>query len=242
MAFRNVPIDVNIRNTKNVEGDIIKVEMPSAYDEVLGYPELGMFGEFGDRVYPNLQSNNITVGGSKNATGTVESQSKNTVTKTGDAEKLPFLDSSFDLIYSWGVLHHSPNTETAIKEVHRVLRKGGIARIMIYHKYSLTGYMLWFRYALLRGRPFKSLESIYHNYLESPGTKAYSKYEAEKMFAQFAQLDIKVQLNFGDLLEGSVGQRHQGILLYIAKKLWPRKLLKSLFKNHGLMLLIEVRK
>ena len=28
MAFRNVPIDVNIRNTKNVEGDIIKVEMP----------------------------------------------------------------------------------------------------------------------------------------------------------------------------------------------------------------------
>ena len=69
MAFRNVPIDVNIRNTKNVEGDIIKVEMPSAYDEVLGYPEFGMFGEFGDRVYPNLQSNNITVGGSKNATG-----------------------------------------------------------------------------------------------------------------------------------------------------------------------------
>ena len=61
MAFRNVPIDVNIRNTKNVEGDIIKVEMPSAYDEVLGYPEFGMFGEFGDRVYPNLQSKNITV-------------------------------------------------------------------------------------------------------------------------------------------------------------------------------------
>jgi hypothetical protein len=88
MAFRNVPIDVNIRNTKNVEGDIIKVEMPSAYDEVLGYPEFGMFGEFGDRVYPNLQSNNITVGGSKNATGTVESQTKNTVTKTGDAEKM----------------------------------------------------------------------------------------------------------------------------------------------------------
>ena len=106
--------------------------------------------------------------------------------KKGDAEKLPFLDSSFDLIYSWGVLHHSPNTETAIKEVYRVLRKGGIARIMIYHKYSLTGYMLWFRYALLRGRPFKSLESIYHDYLESPGTKAYSKYEAEKMFSQFS--------------------------------------------------------
>ena len=63
--LRNVPIDINIRNTKNVEGDIIKVEMPSAYDEVLGYPEFGMFGEFGDRLYPELKSGNITVGGSK---------------------------------------------------------------------------------------------------------------------------------------------------------------------------------
>ena len=86
--LRNVPIDINIRNTKNVEGDIIKVEMPSAYDEVLGYPEFGMFGEFGDRLYPELKSGNITVGGSKNATDTVENQLKENATQTGDAEKM----------------------------------------------------------------------------------------------------------------------------------------------------------
>ena len=159
-----------------------------------------------------------------------------------DAENLPFDDNSFDLIYSWGVLHHSPNTPKAIKEVFRVLRPGGITRIMIYHKYSLTGYMLWIRYGLLKGRPFKSLHDIYFNHLESPGTKAYSVEEAKKMFARFSKVDIKVQLSFGDLLEGAVGQRHRGILLSVAKRVWPRKLLKALFKNHGLMLLIEAHK
>lgn len=162
--------------------------------------------------------------------------------KEADAEQLPFDDESFDLVYSWGVLHHSPNTPQAIKEVYRVLRPGGLTRIMIYHKYSLTGYMLWIRYGLLSGRPFRSLYDIYFNQLESTGTKAYSIDEARVMLSQFAKVDTKVQLNFGDLLEGAVGQRHRGILLSVAKRLWPRKLLRVLFKNHGLMLLIEAQK
>ncbi len=62
--------------------------------------------------------------------------------REGDAEHLPFDDNSFDLVYSWGVLHHSPNTLAGINEVYRVLRPGGTARIMIYHKYSLIGYIV----------------------------------------------------------------------------------------------------
>jgi ubiquinone/menaquinone biosynthesis C-methylase UbiE len=159
-----------------------------------------------------------------------------------DAENLSLPDDSFDIVYSWGVLHHSPDTPKAIREVHRVLRPGGIARIMIYHRHSLTGYMLWLRYALLAGRPFRTLREIYAEHLESPGTKAYTVTEARKMFRDFSEVDMRVQLSFGDLLEGAVGQRHQGLLLTIAKKLWPRAVLRTLFRRHGLMLLIEVRK
>jgi len=39
-----------------------------------------------------------------------------------DAEHLPFAAASFDLVYSYGVLHHSPDTAAAIAEVLRVLR------------------------------------------------------------------------------------------------------------------------
>ena len=55
---------------------------------------------------------------------------------TADAEKLDFADESFDLVYSHGVLHHTPDTESAVREIHRVLRAGGRAVVMLYHRDS----------------------------------------------------------------------------------------------------------
>jgi SAM-dependent methyltransferase len=56
--------------------------------------------------------------------------------QTADAEDLDFADDSFDLVYSHGVLHHTPNTAGAIREIHRVLRPGGRAIVMLYHRNS----------------------------------------------------------------------------------------------------------
>jgi SAM-dependent methyltransferase len=56
--------------------------------------------------------------------------------QTADAENLDFPDESFDLVYSHGVLHHTPETAQAIREVHRVLRPGGRAIVMLYHRDS----------------------------------------------------------------------------------------------------------
>lgn len=162
--------------------------------------------------------------------------------QVGDAENLPFKDGMFDAVYSWGVLHHSPNTEKAIREVHRILKSGGFAKIMIYHKYSIIGFMLWIRYGLMRFRPFISLEEIYDKYLESPGTKAYSRKDAIKLFKGFEILSIDTPLNHGDLLTSDVGQRHRGPLLTIARKIWPRFLIKKLFPQNGLELIIHAKK
>ncbi|AMV31841.1 Demethylrebeccamycin-D-glucose O-methyltransferase [Pirellula sp. SH-Sr6A] len=161
---------------------------------------------------------------------------------TADAENLPFDDCSFDAVYSWGVLHHSPDTPKAIQEVYRVLKPGGFAKIMIYHKYSIVGYMLWSRYALLRGRPFLSLDSIYSDYLESPGTKAYSINEARSLFSRFDVKGIETNLTHADLLTSEAGQRHRGQLLKFAKAIWPRSFIKRFLKGHGLQLMIEVEK
>jgi len=159
--------------------------------------------------------------------------------RVADAEKLPFQDASFDLIYSWGVLHHSPDTPRAVREMLRVLRPGGVARVMIYHAHSMVGYMLWLRYALLAGRPMRSLADVYAHHLESPGTKAYSRAEARSMFSEFSQVDIRTMLSFGDLLEGAVGQRHRGALLTLIKRLYPRAAIRRLLPRHGLTMLIE---
>ncbi len=56
----------------------------------------------------------------------------------GDAENLPFANNSFDLVYSHGVLHHTPDTARAIREVHRVLSPGGRAVIMLYYRDSFN--------------------------------------------------------------------------------------------------------
>jgi SAM-dependent methyltransferase len=56
--------------------------------------------------------------------------------QTADAENLDFAAESFDLVYSHGVLHHTPETQKAIDEVHRVLRPGGRAMVMLYHRDS----------------------------------------------------------------------------------------------------------
>lgn len=77
-----------------------------------------------------------------------------------DAENLPFEDDTFDMIYSWGVIHHSPNTPQVVDEMHRVLKDRGICKIMIYHKMSLMGFMLWLRYGLFAFKPFISLNDI----------------------------------------------------------------------------------
>lgn len=160
----------------------------------------------------------------------------------GDAEMLSFENNYFDMVYSWGVIHHSPNTHIAVDEIFRVLKYGGIAKVMIYHKYSFVGYMLWIRYGLLRLKPFLSLNEIYSNYLESHGTKAYSVGEARKLFKKFSKVEISTILTHGDLLSSDVGQRHRGIYLNLAKMFFPRFLIKTLFPRHGLFMTIKATK
>lgn len=157
----------------------------------------------------------------------------------GDAEALAFEDNTFDLVYSWGVIHHSPDTRKAAREILRVLKPGGRFKVMIYNRHSMIGLMLWLRYALLAGRPFRGLDDVYAGHLESPGTKAYTRSQAAHLFRDSKELRIATVLTHGDLLEGQAGQRHEGRILSLARMFWPRALIRWAFPNAGLFMLIS---
>jgi ubiquinone/menaquinone biosynthesis C-methylase UbiE len=78
-----------------------------------------------------------------------------------DAENLPFSNNAFDYVYSWGVLHHSPNLKRSINEIFRVLRPGGSFGIMLYNRHSFL-----YRYVIEYLEGFLHLENNFLNPLE----------------------------------------------------------------------------
>ena len=56
-------------------------------------------------------------------------------------ERLPFPDATFDHIYSFGVIHHSPVPERIVREIRRVLRPGGTLTVMLYNRSSINYYV-----------------------------------------------------------------------------------------------------
>src|SRR5918995_3455850 len=110
--------------------------------------------------------------------------------RVADAEALPFEDGAFDKVYSWGVLHHTPDSGRAILEALRVLRPGGEVCIMLYARRSWVAWGMWVRHALLAGRPLRPLSEVVAEHMESDQTKAFTKREVSAMFGDLRDIEI----------------------------------------------------
>jgi ubiquinone/menaquinone biosynthesis C-methylase UbiE len=118
-----------------------------------------------------------------------------------DAERLPFADNSFNVFYSNGVLHHTPETEAAIREAHRVLKPGGTAKVMLYYRNSWNYWVeLMLKQGVYRGELFRGLspDDIMSKYVEfnesggRPLVKAYTRNEALALFSMFGKVSVEV--------------------------------------------------
>jgi|SRR5215813_370561 len=155
-----------------------------------------------------------------------------------DAETLPFADASFDVVYSNGVLHHTPETAEAVREIHRVLRPGGLARVMLYHRHSWNYWVeIILHRGLLRGQLLsgQTAEDIMGRYVEvnegegRPLVKVYSRRQSRKLFSMFSEVRTEVrQLTRSDF--------------YFLGSLIPQNILNILGRNIGWNVIISARK
>lgn len=161
-----------------------------------------------------------------------------------DAEGSCFRSGSFDLVYAYGVFHHSPRTDLALAEAARVLAPGGRLKMMVYHVPSWTGWILWALHGLLRGRPLKSVKPILFDHLESPGTKAYTVSEIRHLVAAGGFENIRTEVHVGpsDLLVIERRPEYRRWWLDLPVRLWPRPLIRHFGQRLGLILCVEARK
>ncbi len=111
--------------------------------------------------------------------------------RVADAEQVPFETDSFDYVYSWGVLHHTPDTPRAVAEAIRVLKPGGRLCVMLYSRHAWVSYGLWLRHGPLSRRPLRSIADVLHHHMESIGTQGFTKREVRRMFRGVDHLRIE---------------------------------------------------
>ncbi len=130
----------------------------------------------------------------------------------GSALELPYPANMFDAVYSIGCLHHTGNLPLAIQEVHRVLKRGGTAVIMVYNRHSFRRLIMlpWaFALAHLSGKHTPSwsefVKAAYDGIpLGPPHTEFVSRTQAKHLFRKFQQVRIERQ-NFDNLSFGFFG-------------------------------------
>jgi SAM-dependent methyltransferase len=157
-----------------------------------------------------------------------------------DAQRLGFPDNSFDYVCAHGCLMHIPETEKAVREIHRVLKPGGEAYAWMYH----CGWYYWFGIMLLRGVLLGKLFTHKFNPLlltsrysdgahseGNPHTKFYSRSGLRNLFAQAGFKDTCVYANHNPSEWGGWPMRSFSVGRFV-----PRKVQSFLSANCGFAL------
>ena len=138
--------------------------------------------------------------------------------KTMDAENLKFEDNTFDFVYSCGVLHHTPNTEKAIKEIKRVLKPDRNAVIGLYAKGWMYYIFFPVYFGIIRGDLFKmSWKELIHKHYEMEGNvplvKVYSRKQINQLFDNIVKLKRRPLIN-------SIGRFPPEFVIRLLERIW----------------------
>ena len=97
--------------------------------------------------------------------------------QTMNGEALQFDDASFDMVYAHGVLQYTRDTQHMIHDIHRVLKPGGEAILMVYNRYSWLNAM-------------STLFRVKLEHEDAPVFKTYSQREFRCLLDCFSRVTI----------------------------------------------------
>lgn len=145
-----------------------------------------------------------------------------------DARSLSFRDHAFDYVYSFGVLHHSPDLQRSLDEAFRVLRPGGGFGIMLYNRRSVY---YWHRICYLEGylhgeSRFLTALQLASRYTDgaeregNPYTWPVTRVEVRRMFRRYSA-DVRVVA--GGILDDGLTQKVGAYLPQVLREAWARR-------------------
>lgn len=155
----------------------------------------------------------------------------------GNAESLAFADNQFDAVYSMGVIHHTADEASAIREVFRVLQPGGTATIFLYRRFTpkvavaqglrliqaaldaiLGSDRCIYRLLRRKGSHNRWFGTMFLECFGVPYLKSYSRKQIRNLFGDFSTLELKsVGANLGRLspFSAKAGAGRFGYFWYI---------------------------
>jgi len=159
--------------------------------------------------------------------------------RRADAESLPFPDASFDMVWSWGVIHHSSSMEKCLLEITRVLRTGGRLLLMVYYRPSLVYYLHagFIRGILLGQLLYRSLEQIYTVASDGFYARVSTKKELKRILQSYEQISMTV---VG--LKAELFPIPRTRLKEKMERLTPNRLASAILSQWGSMVVVEAVK
>lgn len=162
----------------------------------------------------------------------------------GNAEKLSeFLpEKKYDLIFSFGVIHHSPHPDVIVEEAKKYLAPGGQFKVMVYYRYSWKVFWILARYGKFQ---FWKLSDLIARHSEAqtgcPVTYAYSRKSAAKLFENkgFKVKSIDIDHIFPYRIADYVQYRYVKVWYF---RILPKSVFRFLEKKFGWHLCLTATK